>query len=367
MYSLSPGFRIPALQRGLSPTESLLTKLNAGVGGAVLMSAAITPPPAWAFGAVGVGAALLNAAPGPRSIARWAGVGYRRLREDTAPASMTSARGGKSVTWELYPRQGTMHAAHRRVAFHAAIGRALTFASTQARVPGIQIHVTHHAVLGDCTTHTQTVSLHVPKAVSAVPARILGTLEGEFASLGDLIPIEPDPVPSVTDRGPGWVLLDDGRYASTARVTGWPADSDGTLMQEFLLGTDTTLGTDQSVIPERAFAVLYRPLTLRTSRRATVLQDAANGAFKTGIEKEQLAAESSGRRDAMIMGDTLVDLDAYLTVYGHSPEGISAARSQMDLMVDRHRISLDWLAGQQHRAHVMTSAHGASTQKGAVL
>ncbi|MET9366101.1 hypothetical protein ABZX93_35095 [Streptomyces sp. NPDC006632] len=366
MYSLSPGFRVPALQRGLSPAESLLTKLNLGVGGAVLMSAAISPPPAWAFGAVGVGAALLNVAPGPRSIARWAGVGYRRIREATAPASMVKPK-GETVTWELYPQQGTMHDGVRRMAFHAAVSRALTFASTQARTAGIQIHVTHHAVMGDCTTHTQTVSVHVPKALSAQPARILGTLQGEFAALGDLIPIEPDPIPDVTEQGPGWVLLDDGRYASTARITGWPADTDGTLIPQLLLGPDTTTGTDQSVIPERSFAVLYRPLTLRTSRRSTVLQDAANGAFKTGIEKEQFAAESSARRDAMVLGDALVDLDAYITVWGHSPDGITAARDLMSLTADRFRIGLDWLTGQQHRAHVMTSAHGASTQKGAVL
>ncbi|MHA4772884.1 hypothetical protein L1085_000015 [Streptomyces sp. MSC1_001] len=35
-------------------------------------------------------------------------------------------------------------------------------------------------------------------------------------------------------------------------------------------------------------------------------------------------------------------------------------------MADRHRIQLDWLTGQQHRAHVMTTPHGASTRKGAI-
>lgn len=52
MYSLTPGYRVPALQRGLSPVEALLTKANAGVGGAILMSAVLTPPPIWTFGAV---------------------------------------------------------------------------------------------------------------------------------------------------------------------------------------------------------------------------------------------------------------------------------------------------------------------------
>lgn len=85
MYSLTPGYRIPALQRGLSPVESLLTKANAGVGSAVLMSAMLTPPPVWTFGVVGVAATLLNVAPGPRSVGRWATVGYRHLRERTVP------------------------------------------------------------------------------------------------------------------------------------------------------------------------------------------------------------------------------------------------------------------------------------------
>lgn len=70
MYSLTPGYRIPALQRGLSPCETLLTRVNAGVGSAVLASAMISPPPLWTFGAIGAAGALLNLAPGP---ARWPG------------------------------------------------------------------------------------------------------------------------------------------------------------------------------------------------------------------------------------------------------------------------------------------------------
>ncbi|MGW2866338.1 hypothetical protein [Streptomyces sp. NPDC001205] len=342
----------------------MLTKVNAATGGVVLLSTYVHTPPIWEFGAVGVGAALLNIAPGPRSIARWAAVGYRRLREDTAPPSMTAA---KTTTWELYPKQGTMHDDYRRARFHAAMGRALKFASSQARTAGIQIHVAHHAVVGDCITHTQTVSVHVPKTVTSAPARILGTLRDEFASLGDLIPVEPEPIPTVAGRGPGWVLLDDGRYASTARITGWPAENDGTLMRQFLLEAEADR-SGREPIPERSFSVLYRPLTSRTSRRSTTLQEAANRAFTTGtIEKEAHEAESTTRRDAMVQGDVLVDLDAYVTVWGHSPDAITDARWQMDLMADRHRISLDWLPGQQHRAHVMTSAHGAATQKGAIL
>ncbi|MEU6460299.1 hypothetical protein, partial [Streptomyces sp. NPDC047065] len=178
MYSLTPGFRVPALQRGLSPAEMLLTKANAGVGGAVLMSALITPPPAWTFGAVGVGAALLNLAPGPRSIARWATVGYRRLRERTAPDSM-AAGAGATATWTLYPGHGIMQDAHARAAFHEAFSRALVFAGSQARSAGVQVHVTHHARVGDYTDHAQTISVHVPKGLVGQPDRVLETLAGE--------------------------------------------------------------------------------------------------------------------------------------------------------------------------------------------
>jgi len=62
MYSLTPGYRIPALQRGLSPCETLLTRANAGVGSALLASAMISPPPLWAFGAVGAARDSIQAA-----------------------------------------------------------------------------------------------------------------------------------------------------------------------------------------------------------------------------------------------------------------------------------------------------------------
>ncbi len=68
-----------------------------------------------------------------------------------------------------------------------------------------------------------------------------------------------------------------------------------------------------------------------------------------------------------MQGATLVDVDAYLTVWGDSPETVTDARWQASLTADRHRIRLDWLAGQQHRAHVMTTPHGASTRKGVIL
>ena len=153
MYSLTPGYRVPAIQRGLSPAETLLTKLNTGAAGAVLMSAMVTPPPVWAFGVVGAAAGLLNVAPGPRSIGRWAAVGYRRLRERTAPDSVTE-RPGATMTWALYPEHGTMQDPLRRTQFHEAFSRALTFAGGQARAAGVQVHVTHHATVGDYTHHT---------------------------------------------------------------------------------------------------------------------------------------------------------------------------------------------------------------------
>ncbi|MGP4085788.1 hypothetical protein [Streptomyces sp. KR55] len=357
MYSLTPGYRIPALQRGLSPVETLLTKVNAGVGGAVLMSAVITPPPAWAFGAVGAASALLNVAPGPRSIARWATVGYRHLRERTVPASMV-AQSGATVTWALYPEHGTMQDPQRRAAFHAAFSRALAFAGGQARSAGIQVHVTHHAAVGDYTAHTQTISVHVPKGLVGQPARIIDTLESEFASLGVLTQATSEPIPAVTGRSPGWAALDDGRYATTARITAWPEETDGDLMPKLLLGQ----GADRSL------AVLYRPLPAGQSRRSAKWQRAASEAFTADKVKQDSNDIASGAtHGALVQGATLVDVDAYLTVWGDSPETVTDARWQASLAADRHRIHLNWLAGQQHRAHVMTTPHGASTRKGAIL
>lgn len=367
MYSLTPGYRIPAVQRGLSPLETLLTKTNAGVGGAVLMSAMISPPPAWTFGAVGAAAAVLNMAPGPRSLARWATVGYRHLREKATPDSMT-ARPGMTATWALYPGHGTMQDTHRRTAFHDAFSRALVFAGGQARSAGIQIHVTHHAAVGDCTAHTQTVSVHVPKGLVGQPARIIGTLEGEFARLGALTSVVPEPVAVVAERGPGWVGLDDGRYAATARVTRWPEATDGDLMSKLLLGDEQTDQQDVLLATDRSFAVLYRPLPAGQSRRSAKWQAAASEAFTADKIKQathEIASDTT--HGALVQGATLVDIDAYMTVWGDSPEAVTDARWHASLAADRRRIHLDWLAGQQHRAHVMTTPHGASTRKGAVL
>jgi hypothetical protein len=357
VYSLTPGYRIPALQRGLSPAEMVLTKLNAGVGGVILTSAVLAPPPAWTFGAVGAAAVLLNIAPGSRSIARWATVGYRHLRERTAPDSM-AAQAGATTTWALYPRHGTMQDAHQRAAFHDAFSRALTFAGGQARTAGIQVHVTHHATVGDYTAHTQTISVHVPKGLVGYPGRVVDTLAGEFASLGILTPITPDPLPTVTERGAGWAALDDGRYAATARITGWPEETGGDLMPKLLLGHDA----------DRSLAVLYRPLPAGQSRRSAKWHAAAAEAFTTDkIKADAHGLASGATHGALVQGAALVDLDAYLTVWGDSPESVTEARWQTALTADRHRIRLDWLPGQQHRAHVMTTAHGASTRKGAIL
>ncbi|MEU2554643.1 hypothetical protein ABZ589_23710 [Streptomyces sp. NPDC013313] len=357
MYSLTPGYRVPALQRGLSPAETLLTKVNAGVGSAILTSAMLTPPPVWTFGAVGAAAALLNLAPGPRSIARWAAVGYRHLRERTTPTTMTG-QAGATTSWTLYPEHGTMQDPQRRAAFHNAFSRALTFASSQTRTAGIQIHVTHHATVDDHTTHAQTLSVHVPKGLVAQPTRILDTLASEFATLGALTPITPDPIPAVTRRGPGWAALDDGRYAATARITAWPEETSGDLMPKLLLGHTT----------DRSLAVLYRPLPAGQSRRSAKWQAAASEAFTTDkIKAATHEIASHTTHGALIQGATLVDIDAYLTVWGHSPESVTDARWQTSLTADRNRIHLDWLPGQQHRAHLMTTPHGASTRKGAIL
>ncbi|GHF74163.1 hypothetical protein GCM10010218_64100 [Streptomyces mashuensis] len=367
MYSLNPGHLFPAVQRGLSPAETLLTKMNLGAGGALLMSAFLSPPPAWTFGAVGAAGALLNVAPGPRSVARWAAVGYRRLREKTAPAAVFD-RPGATATWELYPEHGTMQDPLRRAAFHDAFSRALTFAGGQARTAGIQVHVTHRATVDDYVTHGQTISVHVPKGLAGQPDRILGTLEGEVARLGALMPVEPDPVPAVAERGPGWVLLDDGRYAATARVTAWPDDTDGDLMQRLLLGDGHADRQDPHFTVDRSFAVLYRPLPPAQSRRSAKWRAALAGAFTTDtVKKAAHEIASSTTHGALVQGAILVDVDAYLTVWGDSPESVSDARWHASLTADRHRIRLDWLAGQQHRAHVMTTPHGASTRKGAIL
>ncbi|WP_030775253.1 hypothetical protein [Streptomyces sp. NRRL F-2664] len=356
MYSLTPGYRLPALQRGLSPAETMLTKANAGVGAAVLASAMLTPPPVWMFGVVGAAAALLNVAPGPRSIARWAAVGYRYLAERTAPD--LTARTGATATWALYPDHGTMQDPARRAEFHEQFGRALAFAGSQARTAGIQVHVTHHATVGAHTDHTQTISVHVPKGLVAHPERLLDTLEGEFAALGVLAPVDPDPVPAVTGRGAGWAALDDGRHAATARITGWPDETGGDLMTRLLLGQAT----------DRSLSVLYRPLPAGQARRSQKWADAANGAWEMDtIKAESQAAASDSRRTALVQGATLVDVDAYLTVWADSPKTIIEARWAAALVADRHRITLDWLTGQQHRAHVMTTPHGASTRKGAIL
>ncbi|WP_153182782.1 hypothetical protein [Streptomyces sp. E2N166] len=358
MYSLTPGYRVPALQRGLSPAETLLTKANAGVGGAVLMSAMLTPPPIWTFGAVGAAAALLNLAPGPRSLARWAAVGYRRLRERTAPDTMANGAGA-TTTWTLYPEHGTMQDPQQRAAFHEAFSRALAFAGDQARGAGIQVHVTHHTRVDDYTDHAQTISVHVPKGLVGQPARVVDTLAHEFASLGALTLVEPEPLPVVTERGPGWVALDDGRHAATARITAWPDETGGDLMPKLLLGQGAT---------ERSLAVLYRPLPTGQSRRSAKWQRAASEAFVTDkVKQDSHDLANSAMHGALVQGATLVDIDAYLTVWCDTPEAIADARWQASLMADRHRLRLDWLIGQQHRAHVMTTPHGASTRKGAIL
>lgn len=265
---------------------------------------------------------------------------------------------GATAAWELYPGHGTMQDDQRRIAFHEAFSKALTFAGGQARQAGVQVHVTHHAAVGEFADHTQTISVHVPRGLAGQSDRILATLEGEFARFGALTPIAPEPLPAVADRGPGWVGLEDGRYAATARVTGWPDETDGDLMGKFLLD-------DQA---ERSFAVLYRPLPAAQSRRSAKWQAAASEAFTADKVKQDAHQIASGTtHGALVQGATLVDLDAYLTVWGDSPDAVTDARWQASLAADRHRIRLDWLPGQQHRAHVMTTPHGASTRKGAIL
>ncbi|MFE4660919.1 hypothetical protein ACFRFJ_30035 [Streptomyces hydrogenans] len=357
MYSLTSGYRVPALQRGLSPAEIVMTRLTAGAGGAVLASALIDTPPVWTLGAIGAAAAVINLSPGPRSLGRWAAVGYRHLRERTAPASMTD-RPGTTASWTIYPDHGTMQDPARRAVFHAALARALAYSGGQTRTAGVQVHVTHHATVREYTTHAQTLSVHIPKGLAGDPDRIIATLEGEFARVGVLAEMDPGPAPEVTGRGPGWVVLEDGRYAATARITSWPDETGDDLMARLLLGQAA----------DRSLAVLYRPLPARQSHRAALWQSAAAAAFTTDkVKRDADELATASVHGALVQGATLVDLDAYVTVWGDSPADIADQRRSAALLSDRFRIGLDWLGGQQHRAHLMTTAHGASTRKGAVL
>ncbi|MGA5220921.1 hypothetical protein ACPCAE_33295 [Streptomyces cinereoruber] len=357
MFSLAPGYRLPAVQRGLSPAEIVMTRLTAGAGGAVLASALIAPPPPWTLGALGAAVAVLNLSPGPRSLGRWAAVGYRHLRERTAPASATD-RPGTTASWTIYPAHGTMQDPARRAAFHAAFARALTYAGGQSRTAGVQVHVTHHATVGEYTTHTQTLSIHLPKGLVADSERVLATLSDEFARVGVLTQTDVGPAPEVASRGPGWVAFEDGRHASTARITAWPDETGDDLMARLLLGQAA----------DRSLSVLYRPLPAGQSRRSAKWQAAAAAAFTTDkVQRDADEQATATTHGALVDGATLVDVDGYLTVWGDTPEEVTEARRAASLLADRHRIGLDWLTGQQHRAHLMTTPHGASTRKGMVL
>ncbi|WP_172385622.1 hypothetical protein [Streptomyces sp. MNP-20] len=323
------------------------------------MAALATPPPGWTFGAVGTVAAMVNLSVGRRSAARWAAVGFRHWREKAVRRGVF-ARPGATTTWGLYPGHGTMQDGERREAFHQAFARALTFAAGQAKTVGIQVHVTHHKTAEEgYAKHEQTVSVHVPQGVVRHPERILATVEGEFAALGSLHPVKIRPLPEPIDRAGGWVGLDDGRYAATARITGWPEETDGDLMPSLLLDPDSS---------DRSLGVLYRPLPASQSRRSAKWQRAASEAFTLDKVKQDAEELSSGStHGALVQGASLVDLDAYLTVWGESAQELDDNRWQTVLAADRHRIRLDWLTGQQHRAYAMTTPHAASTRKGTVL
>ncbi|MEU9396910.1 hypothetical protein AB0D86_43835 [Streptomyces sp. NPDC048324] len=364
MYSLTPGFRFP-VQRGLSPTELVLTKTNAGAGAALMASALLQTPPIWTFGAVAGIAGIINLAPGRRSIARWAAIGVRHWRERHATPDLAKSA-GTTRTWTLYPYHGTMQDPYQRVSFHESFGRALTYVAGQSRNAGIQVHVTHHAEVGDATAHTQTISAHIPKNLVAHPERVFATIEREFTSLGALAEVTPDPAAALSECTPGWVALEDGRYAATARITAWPAETGGDLMANILLGQHRPLRDRRQ--KNRSISVLYRPIPIAQARLSAKLGTAAAEAFTVDQVKQDGHAKTSGTvHQALVQGGTLVDVDAYLTVWGDSPETVDQARLDAQLDADEHRLRLDWLTGQQHRAHVMTTPHGASTRKGAIL
>ncbi|MER5888674.1 hypothetical protein ABT160_33020 [Streptomyces sp. NPDC001941] len=363
MYTLSPGYRVPALQRGLSPAEVLVTKANALAAGAVLASAVITPPPPLAFAVVAAVAALINIVVGRRSVARWAAVGVRHLTERRTtrlPVTRVATR-----TWTLYPHHGAMQDPVSREVLHAALARALTFAGGQARGAGIQIHITHHATIGAYTDHTQTVSVHIPRGLVGHPERVIDTIAAELGSLGSLEEVTPGPAETVKGRTGGWVALADGRYVATARITAWPDETDGDMMPRLLLGA----GTDPALAGTgRALGVLYRPLPATQSRRSAMWARAASGAFVTdSVKADQQSTVGATTHDALVQGACLVDVDAYLTVWADTPEAVIQACWDATLTADRHRMGLDWLTGQQTRAHVMTTPYGARARKGAVL
>ncbi|MFJ2876564.1 hypothetical protein [Streptomyces sp. NPDC087298] len=327
-----------------------------------MASALIQPPPIEAFGAVAAVAGLINVTAGRRSVARWVTVGLRHWRERTTPDLTAST--GTTRTWALYPRQGTMQDPALRAAFYAKFGQALDFVAGRARTAGIQVHVTHHADVDGDTTHTQTISVHIPRGVVGYPERVMATLESEFSALGSLTAVTSEDTrpPGVVSKAPGWVELDDGWHASTARITRWPAETGGDLMTQLALGDRVDEHSDRSL------SVLYRPLPIRQSRRSAKWSEAAGQAFTNDKVTQAAHAESSdATHGALIDGATLVDVDAYLTVWGTSPETVTEARLDADLVADRLRIGLDWLPGQQHRAHVMTTPHGVSTKKGAIV
>lgn len=379
MYSLSPGFRVPAIQRGLSPLESMLTKINLGAGGTLVASTMIGDPPFWAFGAVVGAAGLINVTAGRRSLARWATVGVRHWRERRTTPTLAMSE-GETRTWTLYPYHGTMQDPVQRIRFHAAFGKVLTFVGNRARTAGIQVHVTHHAQVGDYTNHTQTISVHVPKNLVTQPKREIATIERQFSNLGQLTRHKPADPPLIVERAAGWARLEDDRYAATARITGWPAEADGDLMSRFLLEQDRESVADgnddgdfddvhtRAARTDRSLAVLYRPLPTRQARNSEKWRRAAGEAFTIDkVEQDEQAEVSGSRHESLVRGSTVVDLDAYLTVWSDSPETITEARWATQLEADDLGIRLDWLTAQQNRAHLMTTPHGASARKGVIL
>ncbi|MFF1401242.1 hypothetical protein ACFVZD_47075, partial [Streptomyces sp. NPDC058287] len=336
-----------------------------GAGAALVTSAMVQQPPVWAFGIVAGIAGLINVTPGRRSIARWAAVGVRHWHERRATPDLAKSE-GTTKTWTLFPYHGTMQDPFLRTSFHASFSRALTYVASQSRTAGIQVHVTHHAEVGDATAHTQTISVHIPKRMLARPERVFATIEREFSALGALAEITPEPAPALSDRASDWAALEDGRYAATARITGWPAETGGDLMTNMLLDQHRPLRERRR--KNRSISVLYRPLPIAQARRSAKLWRAIGEAATHDQVKQDEHAQTSGTvHDALVQGATLVDLDAYLTVWGESPEHVTEARFDAQLDADEHRLRLDWLSGQQHRAHVMTTPHGASTRKGAIL
>ncbi|CAM5667963.1 hypothetical protein [Streptomyces parvulus] len=117
---------------------------------------------------------------------------------------------------------------------------------------------------------------------------------------------------------------------------------------------------------DRSLAVLYRPLPAGQSRRSAKWQSAASEAFTDG---SKVKADTHGLANATTHGARLMAPPSS-TPTPTSRSGQTAPRpSPMPAGKDpccspTGTASASTGSGRQHRAHAMTTPHGASTRKG---